>query len=336
MSARLAALALVAFAWAAPARAQADGVFAPKSVVIYIGNTPGGTYDLAGRLIARHLGRFLPGQPQVVAENMPGAGTLRAANFIARAAPKDGSALGLVSETMAIEQALGNPVVQYDAAKLAWIGRIAPSNAIHMQSRGSKVQSIDDAKRYETPVAGTGPGNIAETIPTLLNAVIGTKFRIVKGYPAANEALLALERGEVEGASSNWATLKRQKADWLREGRVKVILQDLPERSAELPDTPALGELGDTPEARQITGLYASAGAIGRAIFAPPETPPAAVNALRTGFDAMVRDPAFVADALNVGIDLQISTGAALQAVAAKTLATPAPLLARTRAIFAP
>src|SRR5215468_11196175 len=144
-----------ALAGITPAGAQE---FAGKTVTITIGNTAGGTYDLMGRLLARHLGRHLPGQPTVIADNMPGAGTLRAANYIANVAPKNGTALGIVSETLAVEQALKNAAVQYDAATLTWIGRVAASNAVHIQWHTSKVQSIDDAKKFEGTVAGTGPG----------------------------------------------------------------------------------------------------------------------------------------------------------------------------------
>jgi tripartite-type tricarboxylate transporter receptor subunit TctC len=309
--------------------------FARKTITIYIGNTAGGTYDLIGRLVTRHLGRFLPGNPTVIAENMPGAGTLRAANHVYSVAPKDGTALGIVTDTIAVEQALRNPAVQFDARKFIWIGRVAASYAVHLIWHTSKVQSIEDAKRFEATVAGTGAGNVAETVPTLLNAVIGTKFKIVRGYPAANEAMLAMERGEVEGAAPNWTTVKTAKAQWLRDGLAKVILQDLAERGPELPDVPALGELGDTPEAKQLTGLYASTGAIGRAIFAPPGLPPATTKVLRDGFAAMTWDPAFVADADKVNAELRIGSGEEVQRAVARTLNVPESVLQRAREIFA-
>src|SRR5437588_1089510 len=276
-----------------PARAQ-EADFSRKTITISIGNTAGGTYDLMGRLVARHLGRLLPGNPTMVAENMPGAGTLRAANYIYNIAPKNGTALGIVTETIAVEQALRNPAVQFDARKLTWIGRVAASNAVHIIWHTSKVQSIEDAKRFPANVAGTGAGNVAETVPTLLNAVIGTKFRIIKGYPAANESMLAMERGEVEGAVVNWTTVKTAKAQWLRDGTIKVILQDLAERGSELPDVPALGELGDNLEAKQLMGLYANTGAIGRSFFAPPGLSAPLTKVLREGFAAMARDAEFI------------------------------------------
>ncbi len=335
MIGRSGALLLAALAFSPGARAQEDAIFARKNITIYVGNTAGGTYDLYARLVSRHLGRFLPGRPGVVVENMPGAGSLRAANFIHGVAPKDGTAIGIVTENVAIEQALQNPAVQFDASKFTWIGRVGPSNAIHAMWRTSKVQSIEDARKYESALAGTGAGNLAEIIPTLLNAILGTKFKLVRGYPAANEALLAMERGEVEGASANWTTIKVQKKEWLAEKKVKIILQDLPTRGPDLQDVPALGELGDTPDDRQLTGLYASVGAIGRAFFGPPGVPAATASALRDGYMAMTRDADFIADANKTSLELAPAPGADLQAAVVKTLALPDYVRAKARAIFA-
>ena len=285
--------------------------------------------------MSRHLGRFLPGKPNVVVENKPGAGTLLAANYIYGIAPKDGTSLGIVSENLAIEQAIQNSAVQYDASKLTWVGRAGPSNAIHAMWHTSKVQSIEDAKKYEATLAGTGAGNLAEVIPTLLNALIGTRFKIVRGYPAANEAMLAMERGEVEGSSANWLTVKVAKRDWLRDKKVRVILQDLPARGPDLQDVPALGELGDTPEGKQIFGLYASMGAIGRAFFAAPGVPARNAKILRDAFAAMTKDPDFVAEASRLGGELELASGEDLQAAVEKTLDVPGSVLERARGIFA-
>jgi tripartite-type tricarboxylate transporter receptor subunit TctC len=333
-TAKIAAAALaIAWAVAAPAGAQ-DGEFAGKTITIVIGNTAGGTYDLMGRLVARHLGRYLPGHPTIIAENMPGAGTLRAANYIANVAPKNGTALAIVSESIAVEQALKNAAVQYDAAKFTWIGRVAASNAVHVMWHTSKVHSIEDAKQFEATMAGTGPGNLAEIIPTLFNAVLGTKFKIVRGYPAANESMLAMEREEIEGVTVNWTTVKTAKAQWLRENKVRVIVQHLPKRGADLPNVPALGELGDTTEAKQLLGLYANTGPIGRSFFAPPGVPPATAKTVRDGFMAMAKDPEFLADAKKLNADLDIGTGDEVLAAVQQTLNVPETVLRRAREIF--
>jgi tripartite-type tricarboxylate transporter receptor subunit TctC len=319
-----------------PAIAQDPGeIFARKTITIFVGNTAGGSYDLYGRLVARFIGKYIPANPTVVVQNMPGAGSLRLANFMYSAAPNDGTALGIVVETVAIEQALGNSSAQYDARRYTWIGRLAASAGVHIMWYTSKVQSLDDAKKFESLVAGTGTGSLAETIPTLLNALTDTKFRIVRGYPASNEAMIAMERGEVEGVAANLVALRAGKGTWLQDHKVKVILQDLPTRRPDLPDVPALGELGDTPEARQLFGLYAGMGAIGRSIFAPPGVPAATAQVLREGFSAMGKDPEFIEAAKQLGGELELATGDELQQAVIKTLDLPASAIERARTIFA-
>jgi tripartite-type tricarboxylate transporter receptor subunit TctC len=332
-AAGLAAITVAAGALASQAYAQGAD-FARKTITIYIGNTPGGSYDLYGRVLARYLGKHLPGQPTVIATNMPGAGTLKAANYIYTVAPKDGTAIGIVSELLAVEQLLGNSAAQYDARKFAWIGRLASSNNIHMQWNTSKVQSIEDAKTIENPVAGTGAGNIAETVPKLLNAVIGTKFKVISGYPASNEAMAAMEKGEVDGSVSSWAAVKIGKKQWLAEKKIKIILQDVPERASDLPDVPTLVELGRNPEEKQILGLYASGGLIGRAFMAPPGTPDVLTKALREGFLAMSKDPELVAEMAKINLDLEPLGHEPLEKGIEAVLATPPDVVAKVKAIF--
>lgn len=317
--------------------AQAQSVeqfFARKTITINIGYTAGGSYDLYGRMVARHLGKHIPGQPTVVAQNMPGAGSLKAANYTYEVAPRDGTALAVVVESAALEQALANPAVQYDAAKFTYVGRVATSNNVFMQWHTSKVQSIEDSKKFESALAGTGPGSIAETVPRLLNALNGTKFKIISGYPASNEAMLAMERGEVEGAGSSWAAVFVGKKDWLREKKIRIILQTTPERTAELPDSPALPELGATAEDKQVYQLYASGSAIGRALIGPPEMPADRVQALRDAFDAMVKDPEFVADIQKTQVELDPLSGDKVQQLILQTLAVPQAVRERAKLAF--
>jgi tripartite-type tricarboxylate transporter receptor subunit TctC len=264
---------------------------------------------------------------------MPGAGSLKAANYLYEVAPRDGTALGVVVESAALEQALANPAAQYDAAKFTYVGRLATSNNIFMMWHGAKVQSLADAKVAPALLAGTGPGSIAETIPRLLNALLGTKFKLISGYPASTEAMLAMERGEVDGSSSSWAAVKVAKQDWLREKKIKLILQTTPQRIPELPDTPSLGEIGTTAEDRQVFALYASGSAIGRSLIGPPGIAAARVQALREGFDAMVKDAEFVADVRKIDIELDPLPGATVAQLVAQTLDVPAGV--RERAVNA-
>jgi tripartite-type tricarboxylate transporter receptor subunit TctC len=328
------AIALLLLAAYEAAAEPIEQFFARRTITIVIGYTAGGSYDLYGRMVARHLGKHIPGQPTVIAQNMPGAGSLKAANYLYELAPKDGTALGVIVESAALEQALANPAVQYDAGKFTYLGRVATSNNIFMQWHTAKVQSLEDAKRMETSLAGTGPGSIAETVPRLLNAVIGTKFKLISGYPASTEAMLAMERGEVDGASSSWAAVKVGKQAWLRENKIRIILQTTPERIAELPHAPSLGEIGDTPEHKQVFALYASGSAIGRSLLAPPGIPAEHAQALRTAFQAMVKEPDFVAEIQRLKVELDPLPGEELERLGAQTLNTPVAVRERAKAAF--
>jgi tripartite-type tricarboxylate transporter receptor subunit TctC len=331
----IALAALLISLYAAPLCAQPiERAFAGKTITIFVGYTAGGSYDLYGRLVSRHLGQHLPGHPAVVVQNMPGAGSLKAANYLYEVAPRDGTALGVVVESTALEQALANPAAQYDAAKFTYVGRVATSNNIFMMWHGAKVQSLEDAKAATALLAGTGPGSIAETIPKLTNALLGTRFKLISGYPASTEAMLAMERGEVDGSSSSWAAVKVSKQDWLKEKKIKIILQTTPERVPELPDVPCLGEIGTTPEGRQVFGLYASGSAIGRSLLGPPGIAADRVAALRAGFDAMVKDPDFIADVDKLNVELDPLPGAAVAQLVARTLDVPAAVRERAIAAF--
>jgi tripartite-type tricarboxylate transporter receptor subunit TctC len=318
-----------------PLSAQSpDAAFAGKTITVYVGYTAGGSYDLYGRLIARHLGQHLPGKPTVVVQNMPGAGSLKAANYLYEVAPRDGTALGVVVESTALEQALANPAAQYDAAKFTYVGRAATSNNIFMMWHTAKVQSLEEAKQIPSLLASTGPGSIAETIPKLTNALLGTRFKLISGYPASTEAMLAMERGEVDGSSTSWAAVKVGKQDWLRDKKIKIFLQTTPERTAELPDTPCLGEIGTTADDRQVFGLYASGSAIGRSLLGPPGIAPERVAALRAGFDAMAKDAEFIADAKAINVDLEPLPGAAVARLVDTALAVPPAVRQRALAAF--
>ena len=265
---------------------------------------------------------------------MPGAGSLKAAAYIYEVAPKDGTALGVVVESAALEQALGNPAAQYDAARFTYVGRVATSNNIFMQWHTSKVQSIEDSKKLKSSLAGTGPGSIAETVPRLLNALAGTKFRLVSGYPASNEAMLAMERGEVEGASSSWAAVSVGKKEWLRDKKIRIILQTAPERTKDLPDAPALPEIGTSMEDKQVYQLYASGSAIGRTVIAPPDMPAERVKILRDAFNAMVKDPDFIADIRKLNVELEPLPGERVQELIVRTLNVPQAVRERAKLAF--
>ena len=330
------ALCLIGFMLAShPAGAQSpDKFFAGKTINIYCGYNPGGSYDLYARMIGRYLGKHIPGNPAVAVQNMPGAGSMKAANFLYHAAPKDGTALGVIVETHPLEQALKNAAVQYDAAQFTYIGRAASSNNVFLVWHTVPVQTLDDVRKREVTIAGTGPGSIAELIPLLTNALAGTKWKVISGYPASNEAMVAMERGEVQASSTSWTAIKVGKKDWLRDKKIRIILQTAPERAHDLPDAPSLTELGNTPEDKQVFDLYASGSAIGRALMGPPEIPTDRVKLLRDAFQATMQDPEFLAEAAKLEVDVEPLTGEALAALVRKTLALPDNVRLRAEAAF--
>jgi tripartite-type tricarboxylate transporter receptor subunit TctC len=275
--------------------ADPDQFYKGKTVSIYIGFAAGGAYDYFGRLVARHIGKHLPGNPTVVAVSMPGAGSLTAANYLYARAPRDGTALGVVTQTVAIEEALETPGVRYKASEFKWIGRGTSVNQVSFTFHTSKAKTVQDAMVHEIPMASTGVGSPSESYLKLLNEVAGTKFKLVGPYPVSTEAMLAMERGEVDGALTSFNTVKVTKQDWLREKKVNILVQ-YGERSAELPDVPFAVELAKTEEDKQMLSFYVSSEQVGRAFLAPPGIPPDRVATMREAYDKTMQDPELLAD----------------------------------------
>jgi tripartite-type tricarboxylate transporter receptor subunit TctC len=317
----------------APHAAAPEAFYKGKTVIIYIGFAPGGSYDYFGRLLARHLGKHLPGNPTVIAESMPGAGSFTAANYLYARAPRDGSTLGIVSQTVAIEEMLGTSGVQYKAAQFNWIGRATSVNEVSLTFHSSNTKTIRDAIANETTMASTGAGSPSETYLKLLNAVARTRFKLVGPYPASNDAMLAMERGEVDGAFTSYNTLKVSRQDWLHEKKINILVQ-YGERSADLPDVPFAVDLAKTEEDRQLMAFYVSSEQIGRAFLAPPETPADRVAVLRKAYDETMRDPQLLAEIDQSHSEFSPLSGDKLQRLVAATADVPPTLVARIRDII--
>ena len=308
--------------------------FSGRTIAVIIGFAPGGSYDFYGRLLARHLGRHLPGAPSVVPQNMPGAGSLTAANHLFNAAPKDGTSLGIVSQTMAIEAARGAPGVAYRVAEFNWIGRVAPIVEITMARRGSAIRRIEDAIVHEAPIASTGPGSPSEAYPKLMNEIVGTKFKIIGGYRGAGDAMLALERQEVDVVGTAWNTLRVTKPDWITGQKVDILVQYALTRSAEMKDVPTLVELGRSDADRDLLGFYVSSADVGRSFFAPPGLSPERVRTLRRGFDKAMADPALMSEVEKSKADFGPMTGEDLQVMMAKVAGVSPAVVERLRRIL--
>lgn len=327
--------AVLAASLANDARAQTtDPFFKGKTINFYIGFGSGGSYDYYARLVARYIGKYIPGNPTVVAQTMTGAGSLQLANFLFTTAPRDGTAMGTVTQTVALEEALHSPGVRYKAAEFNWIGRATAILEVAMSGKNAKAKTIEEARQYVTPVAGTGAGSPSEGYPKLLNALAGTKFRIISGYPGSSQVSMALEAGEVDGAFTSWNTLKRTKPDWLLNHDVSILYQCALERHPDLPDVPTDVELGPTAEARQILSFYTSGAAVGRSILAPPGIPPERVNVLRRAFDAAIKDPEFLADIERAQQEFQPASGEELQRIIQSVANVPRAIVERTEAIL--
>jgi tripartite-type tricarboxylate transporter receptor subunit TctC len=335
MSPRWVAMLLVAAVVPHAAIAQpADQFFRGKTIQLYIGFAPGGSYDYYGRVVARYLGKHIPGNPAIIAQNMPGAGSLQSANFVYNIAPKDGTAMGVVTQTLALEEALQTPGVQYKSAEFTWIGRMTAILEVTLTWKTSKAKTIEDARRHEIPIGATGPGSPSEGYPKLLNALAGTKFKIISGYPGSTQVMMAAERGEVDGALTSWNTLKRTKQDWLANGDINLLVQYALERHADLPHVPAVVELGKTPADKQALAFYSSGAALGRSLLAPPGIPAERVKVLRAAFDAMLKDPEFVAEIEKTKVEFQPASGDDVHKLIRDTANAPREVIDRTQAIL--
>jgi tripartite-type tricarboxylate transporter receptor subunit TctC len=307
----------------------AEQFFKERSLAFTVGFNPGGTYDTYARLAARHLSRHIPGHPAIVVHNMQGAGSIRAATYLATKAQRDGSEIGMISQAIALKQVLGDPAVRIDVGAFNWIGRITSVVEATIVWHTSPTKTIEDARRRETVLAGTVVLGTPDTNPRLMNRFAGTRFKIVNGYPGAGATMLAMERGEVEGAYTGLETLLSSRKDWLAQKKINVLVQYANERHRLFPDVPAMTEFGSTDDDRRILALHGSTADIGIALVAPPDVPADRLVALRRAFQAMVTDAAFVADAKARQMEVEPATGEALQRMVAEMLAVPPELAKR-------
>ncbi len=316
--------------------AQSDEqAFQGKVINLYIGFAPGGTYDYFGRMVARYIGKHIPGNPTVVAQTMQGAGSLQAANFIYAQAPKDGTAWAVVTQTVALEEALRSPGVHYKAAEFTWLGRMTSIREVYFTWKTSKAKTLEDARAHETPMAGTGSGSPSEGYPKLLNALAGTQI----------QDHLRLSRLD-PGHAGDGARRGRRRIDLLEYDQAHQAGMDTRiaistswcnlgfERHPELPDVPTLLEAANTPEGRQIMEFYVSGAEVGRSLLASPGIPGDRVKILRTAFDAMVKDPEFLAEIEKSGQEFQPASGEQMQKLIAAAALAPREIVERTEAIL--
>ena len=321
------ALGLLACLVAAPGHAQTvEEFYRTRNIDLYIGFSPGGGFDLYARTVARFMGNHIPGKPRIVPKQMVGAGSRTATGYVYNVAPKDGSVLATADQSLPTQQAIGDPTVKFDAGKLIWIGNPnADNNTLAVWST-TGVKTIEDAKRKEIAVGATG-ANTSAQYPQAMNTILGTKFKIITGYPGAPEINLAMERGELGGRGSNaWASWKMEKPDWLREHKINILVQIGLTKAPDLPDVPLMMDLATNAEDHAALKLLSAATAIGRPLFTTPGVPADRVAALRKAFDDTMTDPEFLADTQKTELPLNPISGAALQKIVEDILATPKPI----------
>ena len=332
------AVAIVAAAWLvipstiAAAQSVAD-FYADKSIELIIGYPPAGSNDIYGRIVARHLGKYIPGKPSIIVRNMPGAGSLTAANHIYNRAPKDGTVLGVVSAGIPLQAKLGQPQARFEPSKFFWIGRIQSSSSVTMVWHTSKAMSLDDAKKREIVLSATGAGSTGSLYPNVMNEVLKTKFKLIQGYKGTHEAMLAMERGEAEGHSTTWEAVKSVNMRWVKEGQIRILVQHGLHRADDLPNVPTSVELATNPEDRAVMRAIMGAAEIGKAYFTTPEVPADRVAALRRAFDAMLKDAAFAEDVKKVHGDLEPMTGEQMQELIGELDTFPQAVIDRVRVL---
>ena len=314
--------------------AQAVADFSGKTVTVIASFEAGGPYDFYARLVARHIGAHLPGKPNVIVQNMPGAGGLRGANYLYNVAAKDGSVMGVVSQTVAVGQVLGTtPGIQYDARQFTWVGRVNANVEVDHAWHASGVRSIKDVMVRETIAAGTGPTSSSVVMRRLMNELVGTKYKVVTGFQGPTSAQLAFERGEVDAIVKPWSSIKSGTPEWLRDKKIVLLVQFTQERHRELQDVPAIVDLARDAEQRQILALFAGGAPLGTALLAPPGVPEATATVLRRAFEATMRDPALLAEVKKARVDVEPLSGEDLQKVVAGTFAISPALLERAQSL---
>jgi tripartite-type tricarboxylate transporter receptor subunit TctC len=323
---RVAVLSSLIVATAAPIAAQGQSL-AGKSVHMIIGFGPGGGYDLWGRTVARHIGRHLPGNPTVIAQNMPGAGSYAAASYIFNIAPKDGTVLGIIARDAALGSLSGAAGARFDPTKLSWIGTPAKETNVCIAYHTARVQSVEDLFDKPLILGDTGPGTGTRSYPKALNDLIGTKFKLVGGFPASSDVFLAMERGEVEGICESIDSIRIRRPDWIPTKKVAILFQGGAEPNPELKGVPFVLDLARTAEQRlAIEFLYAGQG-IGRPFVAPPGLPADRLKMLRGAFNATMKDADFAAEVQKSKLELEPDDGEHLTALIMKIYATPKPIV---------
>jgi tripartite-type tricarboxylate transporter receptor subunit TctC len=321
--------ALVAAALLGASAAGAQDSLAGKNVTLIIGFGAGGGYDLWGRLVARHIGKHLPGNPTVVPQNMPGAGSYVAASHIYGAAPKDGTVFAIIARDAALGPLSNAPGARFDATKMSWLGSPTREHNVCIANATAKAKTANALRDTELILGDTGPGTGTRSYPKVLNDLLGYKFKLVSGFRSSADVFLAMERGEVDGICESLDSINQRKPDWIANKTVNVLLQAGAESRPELAGVPNVLTLARNDEERKVLEYLYAGQDIGRPFVAPPDLPPERLKMLRDAFNATMKDPEFAADVKRNKFDLEPEDGEHLAALINKIYATPKTIIDR-------
>ena len=325
MNVRLSALAFAALLTGLiPAHAQSvEDFYKGKSITLAIGFTPGGGYDLYARHLARHMGKYIPGRPTIVPQNMAGAGSLRAANFIYSAAPKDGTAFGTFARTTGLNPLLESGAT-FDGTKFTWLGSVTNDISLCVTWHTSKANTWENFLKYPTNLGGQAPSSEPDIFANLYKNVFGAPIKLVPGYPGTNEITLAMERGEVDGLCGlSWSTIQTRHLQWLKEKKINLLVQASFKKDPEIGNVPLVMDLTKDNEKLQILKLILAAQEMARPFAAPPDIPGDRAAALIAAFDATMKDAEYLADAKKSRIDVNPVSGGDIDKLLAELYATP-------------
>ncbi|HWG07028.1 MAG TPA: hypothetical protein VG271_18645 [Beijerinckiaceae bacterium] len=320
-----------------PTIAFADPVadfYKGKQMHFIIRSAPGGGYDLYSRLVATFIVKHIPGNPTMVLQNMPGGGGIAAANYMAEIAPKDGTYLSMIGESMDMDQSLGfDPQFKGDLTTFGWIGNLSESNILTYMWHTSPVKTMQDALKIESTIAGTGSGSPSSWLPLLYNKVLGTKFKLVDGYEGGAAVKLAMDRGEVDGYGGNpWSALNATSPELVRDHLISILVQVGIRKEKDLPDVPLLTDLAPDADKRAILDFISKALSVGRPIGTTPGVPAERLSALREAFDDMLKDPDFLAQAAKAHVQIDPMDGLTLQKITDDVMSAPKALTEKVKA----
>jgi tripartite-type tricarboxylate transporter receptor subunit TctC len=324
--------------WPTIVCAQAvEEFYRSKPITMLVGSAAGGGYDIYGRVFARHLSRHIPGNPGIIVKNMPAAAGLAAANALYTTADRDGSVIAAFTNGAAMDPLFGNPGARFDAQKFNWLGSIGKLQNVCATWHQSPVKTIAAVRSREVIVAGAGATSNTAIVPKVLNALIGTRFKLIAGYDAGTGLTLAMERGEAEGVCGlSWSTIKVSRPHWIRDKLLNVIVQMGLSKLADLPDVPSALDLVTDPDNKQVLELILIRQEAGRPFAAPPGAPPERIAALRQAFEATLVDPEFRAEAEKAQLEIEPLTASEIEAFLAKAYSAPRPIVQKAAALVEP